>query len=72
VLERHGADAVRLSLLAVEPGLDPRRFDESVIREHAGRFLVTLKNVYSGIFALYANFGWEPTEARSPAGEPGP
>jgi isoleucyl-tRNA synthetase len=39
----------------------PRRFDESVIRETAGRFLVTLRNVYSGIFAQYANFGWSPS-----------
>ena len=63
LMERHGADAVRLSLLAVSQVWIPRRFDESVIREHAGRFLVTLKNVYSGIFALYANFGWEPSRA---------
>jgi isoleucyl-tRNA synthetase len=40
----------------------PRRFDESLIRETIGRFLLTLKNVYSGIFALYANFGWEPSD----------
>ncbi len=63
LMERHGADAVRLSLLAVSQVWIPRRFDESVIREHAGRFLVTLKNVYSGIFALYANFGWQPSGA---------
>jgi isoleucyl-tRNA synthetase len=63
MMERHGADAVRLSLLAVSQVWIPRRFDENVIREHAGRFLVTLKNVYSGIFALYANFGWAPSAA---------
>ncbi|HEY8311191.1 MAG TPA: DUF5915 domain-containing protein, partial [Gemmatimonadaceae bacterium] len=39
----------------------PRRFDESLIRETVGRFLLTLKNVYSGIFATYANFGWAPS-----------
>jgi isoleucyl-tRNA synthetase len=33
------------------------------VRERVGRFLVTLKNVYSGIFALYANFGWAPSAA---------
>ena len=36
----------------------PRRFDENLMREKAGRFLITLKNIYSGIFAKYANFGW--------------
>jgi len=40
--------------------------DENAIRDTAGRFLLTLKNVYSGIFALYANFGWEPS-ANDPA-----
>ena len=35
-----------------------RRFDEAGIRELAGRFLRTLKNIYSGMFAQYANFGW--------------
>ena len=30
---------------------------ESMIRELAGRFFLTLKNIYSGIFAQYANFG---------------
>jgi isoleucyl-tRNA synthetase len=61
VMEKHGADAVRLFLMASSQVWVPRRFDESVIRETAGRFLVTLRNVYSGIFAQYANFGWEPS-----------
>ncbi|MHB8839047.1 MAG: isoleucine--tRNA ligase [Gemmatimonadaceae bacterium] len=63
VIERHGADAVRLFLVASSQIWVPRRFDEQVIRETAGRFLVTLKNVYSGIFAQYANFGWAPSAA---------
>jgi isoleucyl-tRNA synthetase len=66
VLARHGADAVRLFLMASSQVWVPRRFDESVIRETAGRFLVTLRNVYSGIFAQYANFGWAPS-ATDPA-----
>ena len=66
VVERHGADAARLFLVASSQLSVPRRFDENAIRETAGRFLVTLKNVYSGIFALYANFGWAPSE-RDPA-----
>ncbi len=63
VLARHGADAVRLFLMASAQVWVPRRFDESVIRETAGRFFVTLRNVYSGIFAQYANFGWQPSAA---------
>ncbi len=63
VMERHGADAVRLFLMASSQVWVPRRFDEAVIRETAGRFLVTLRNVYSGIFAQYANFGWVPSAA---------
>ena len=62
VLEKHGADAVRLFFVASSQVWVPRRFDESAIRDTAGRFLLTLKNVYSGIFALYANFGWEPSD----------
>ncbi|MCX5761736.1 MAG: isoleucine--tRNA ligase, partial [Gemmatimonadetes bacterium] len=63
VIERHGVDAVRLFLVSSSQVWVPRRFDESVIRETAGRFLLTLKNIYSGIFAQYANFGWSPSDA---------
>ena len=61
VLERHGADAVRLFLVATSQVWVPRRFDENAIRETAGRFLLTFRNVYNGIFAQYANFGWTPS-----------
>ena len=61
VLSTHGADAVRMFLIASSQVWLPRRFDESLIRETIGRFLLTLKNVYSGIFATYANFGWSPS-----------
>ena len=61
VIERHGVDAVRLFLVASSQIWVPRRFDEQAIRETAGRFLLTLKNIYSGIFAQYANFGWAPS-----------
>ncbi|MBU6365331.1 MAG: isoleucine--tRNA ligase [Gemmatimonadetes bacterium] len=60
VLSRHGADAVRLFLLASSQVWVPRRFDEQAIRETAGRFLLTLRHIHNGIFAQYANFGWEP------------
>jgi isoleucyl-tRNA synthetase len=54
---------VRLFFVASSQIWVPRRFDEAAIRDTAGRFLLTFKNVYSGIFALYANFGWEPSDA---------
>jgi isoleucyl-tRNA synthetase len=63
IMEKYGADAARLFLVASSQVWVPRRFDEASIRDIAGRFLLTFKNVYSGIFALYANFGWEPSAA---------
>ncbi|MCC6928528.1 MAG: class I tRNA ligase family protein [Gemmatimonadaceae bacterium] len=66
VIASHGADAIRLFLIASSQLGTPKQFDVDAIRDTAARFLVTLKNVYSGIFALYANFGWEPS-ASDPA-----
>ncbi|HEY2027328.1 MAG TPA: isoleucine--tRNA ligase, partial [Gemmatimonadaceae bacterium] len=63
VIGRHGVDAVRLFLISSSKVWEPRSFDEAVIRQGAGRFLVTLKNIYSGMFARYANFGWAPSAA---------
>ncbi|HXT18303.1 MAG TPA: isoleucine--tRNA ligase [Gemmatimonadaceae bacterium] len=60
--ERHGVDAVRLFLIAASNPWVPRSFDEKVLAEQAGRFVRTFKNVYSGIFAQYANFGWAPSD----------
>jgi isoleucyl-tRNA synthetase len=48
VVERHGADAARLFLVAASQVWMERRFDEDALREMAGRFLVTLKNTYTG------------------------
>jgi len=62
VLPRHGADAVRLFLTTSSQIWMPRRFDEAGIRDTAGRFLLTFKNVYTGIFAEYANFGWRASD----------
>ncbi|MFL5612297.1 MAG: isoleucine--tRNA ligase [Gemmatimonadaceae bacterium] len=62
VISRHGVDAIRLFFVASSNVWVPRRFDERTIREQAGRFLLTFKNIYSGIFAQYANFGWTPSE----------
>ena len=66
VIATHGVDAVRLFLISTSQVWIPRRFDEDVLRQTAGRFLVTLRNTYSGIFAQYANFGWSPSP-RDPA-----
>ncbi len=71
VIGRYGVDAIRLFLVASSDVSVPRRFDEKMIRELAGRFLITLKNIYSGSFALYANFGWRPSPADpAPADRP--
>jgi isoleucyl-tRNA synthetase len=69
VLPRYGADAVRLFLIASSQVWMPKRFDETAIRDTAGRFLLTFKNVYSGIFAQYANFGWEPSADDPPVAQ---
>ena len=66
VIASHGADAVRLFLIASSQLGTPKQFDVDAVRDTAARFLVTLKNVYSGIFALYATFGWAPS-AQDPA-----
>lgn len=62
VIATHGIDAVRLFLISTSQVWIPRRFDEDVLRQSAGRFLVTLRNTYSGIFAELANLGWAPSE----------
>jgi isoleucyl-tRNA synthetase len=61
VIPKYGADAVRLFLVSSSQVWKPRAFDEAQIREGVTQFLVTLRNIYSGMFALYANFGWEPS-----------
>jgi isoleucyl-tRNA synthetase len=63
VVAKHGADAVRLFLVASSQLGAPKRFDENVIRDTASGFLLTLRNVYSGMFAQYANYGWQPSPA---------
>ena len=69
VIPKYGADAVRLFFVASSQIWVPRRFDEDAIRDTAGRFLLTFRNVYSGIFAVYANFGWKPSDADPPVAE---
>jgi isoleucyl-tRNA synthetase len=62
VVERNGADAARLFLVSSSKAWEPRAFNETLLKQNAGRFLRTLKNIYSGMFATYANFGWSPSE----------
>jgi isoleucyl-tRNA synthetase len=63
IIDRYGVDATRLFLVSSSQIWKPRAFDEAQIREGATQFLITLKHVYSGIFAQYANFGWSPSPA---------
>ena len=62
VIDAHGADAVRLFLVAAGQVWKPRLFDERAIRETIGGFLLTLRHVYR-FFADLANFGWAPSAA---------
>ncbi|HXV86169.1 MAG TPA: isoleucine--tRNA ligase, partial [Gemmatimonadales bacterium] len=66
MVERFGADTVRLYLLASSQVHMPKRFDPAVIPEVAAGFLIRLRNTY-GFFHLYAE-DWTPADA-PPAGE---
>jgi isoleucyl-tRNA synthetase len=61
VVRRHGADAVRIYLLASSQVWLPKRFDPEAIADLAGGFLNRLKNTYN-FFALYAG-DWHPEAA---------
>jgi isoleucyl-tRNA synthetase len=63
VMKDYGADATRFFFVSTSDVSIPRRFDERVLREQAVRFFIQLKNVYSGVFATMANFGWAPSAA---------
>ncbi|MBV6521514.1 MAG: Isoleucine--tRNA ligase [Gemmatimonadaceae bacterium] len=69
VIDEFGADAVRIYLVSSSQLGTPKLFDPTAIRDTAARFLLTLKNVYSGIFAQYANFGWNPSELDPPVAD---
>ncbi|MGH7567782.1 MAG: isoleucine--tRNA ligase [Gemmatimonadales bacterium] len=66
VIERHGADAVRLYLLGQSAVWLPKRFDPAQIAEVAGGFLNTLRSTYD-FFGRYAE-DWRPPpeEAATP------
>jgi len=61
VMKDYGADATRFFLVSAADVSIPRKFDERSLREQAVRFFLLLKNLYSGVFAQYANFGWSPS-----------
>ncbi|MBW6514160.1 MAG: isoleucine--tRNA ligase [Candidatus Syntrophosphaera sp.] len=54
LMQDYGADAIRWYLLEVSPPWVPTRFDEDGVKEIVGKFIGTLKNVYS-FYATYAN-----------------
>lgn len=54
LMHNYGADAIRWYLLEVSPPWVPTRFDEDGVKEILGKFVGTLKNVYS-FYATYAN-----------------
>jgi len=54
LMQDFGADAIRWYLLEVSPPWVPTRFDVEGVKEILGKFVGTLKNVYS-FYATYAN-----------------
>ena len=54
LMQDYGADAIRWYLLEVSPPWVPTRFDVEGVKEILGKFVGTLKNVYS-FYATYAN-----------------
>ncbi|MDR0885598.1 MAG: isoleucine--tRNA ligase [Clostridiales Family XIII bacterium] len=54
LFDTYGADATRWYLLTTSPAWSPTKFDEDGLKEVAGKFFGTLKNVYT-FFTLYAN-----------------
>ncbi|MFA5466187.1 MAG: isoleucine--tRNA ligase, partial [Candidatus Cloacimonadales bacterium] len=54
IMDKYGADAVRWYLLHVSPPWTPTKFDVKGVEEIYGKFVGTLKNVYS-FYASYAN-----------------
>jgi isoleucyl-tRNA synthetase len=61
VIDRHGADALRLFLVRSAQVWLPRKFDEELIAVVVGGFLNALKNSYK-FFAELANLTPEPSE----------
>ncbi|HPM01442.1 MAG TPA: isoleucine--tRNA ligase [Candidatus Cloacimonadota bacterium] len=54
IMDKYGADAVRWYLLHVSPPWTPTKFDVKGVEEIYGKFIGTLKNVYS-FYVTYAS-----------------
>ena len=63
MLNAHGADATRWYMYTASPPGNARRFSANLVREVAGKFLLTLWNTYS-FFVTYANLNdFDPDRA---------
>ncbi|MDR2157288.1 MAG: isoleucine--tRNA ligase [Clostridiales Family XIII bacterium] len=54
LFDKYGADATRWYLLYTSPAWSPTKFDEEGLKEVAGKFFGTLRNIYY-FFVLYSN-----------------
>jgi isoleucyl-tRNA synthetase len=68
MIEQHGADTIRLYLLASSQVWLPKRFDPRTIPDVAGKFFNALRNSYT-FFAGYAG-EWSPADSPPPAQRP--
>lgn len=69
VFEAHGSDATRWYMYTASPPGNARRFSGNLVREAAGKFLLTLWNSYS-FFVTYANLNdFDPTAPTVPLAE---
>ena len=69
VLDAHGADATRWYMYTASPPGNTRRFSANLVREVAGKFLLTLWNSYS-FFVTYANLNdFDPAAPEIPLAE---
>jgi len=69
VFDAHGADATRWYMYTASPPGNTRRFSANLVREAAGKFLLTLWNSYS-FFVTYANLNeFDPAAPAVPLAE---
>jgi isoleucyl-tRNA synthetase len=69
VFNAHGADATRWYMYTASPPGNTRRFSANLVREAAGKFLLTLWNSYS-FFVTYANLNeFDPSATPVPLAE---
>ncbi len=69
VFNAHGADATRWYMYTASPPGNTRRFSANLVREAAGKFLLTLWNSYS-FFVTYANLNnFDPAAPQVPLAE---